>query len=172
MMRRNRLTSAIEAVYDSPPSVPTLGSTAITWEQSLVEGHPTHPMHRARRTLPPLQPLTPATRDWYRPRVRFATVSRSRMNVRGDFEARMLDLAKDAAARTGARLPELAPDRIIMPVYDLQVANIQEKFADVEILPEEISIQAQAQASLRCVNVLVLFMRRIPDMVMRSTELS
>lgn len=147
----NQLTTMTEAVYDSLPSLPAIGAPAIQWEQSLVEGHPTHPMHRARRTLPPLQSLTPATRDWYRPRVRFAVVPRSRMDVRGDFEIQILDLAKAAAAHVGASLPQIAPDRLIMPVYDLQVANIQDKFADVQILPEEISIQAQAQASLRCV---------------------
>ncbi|KZV67525.1 hypothetical protein PENSPDRAFT_676723 [Peniophora sp. CONT] len=140
-----------KAVYDNLPFLPALGAPAIEWEQSLVEGHPTHPMHRARRTLPPLQPLTPATRDWYRPKVRFAVVSRSRVDVRGDFEARILDLAKAAALHTGVTLPEIAPDRLIMPVYDLQVANLQEKFTDVQILPEVISIQAQAQASLRTV---------------------
>ena len=147
-----QLISFTEAVYDRLPSLPALGAPAIEWEQSLVEGHPTHPMHRARRTLPPLRPLTPATRDWYRPMVRFAVVSRSRVDVRGDFETRILGLAKAAAAHAGTVLPEIAPDRLIMPVYDLQVANIQDKFADVEVLPEEYSLPVQAQASLRCVH--------------------
>ncbi|VDC02812.1 unnamed protein product [Peniophora sp. CBMAI 1063] len=142
-----------KAIYDRLPFLPALGASAIEWEQSLVEGHPTHPMHRARRTLPPLQPLTPATRDWYRPKVRFAVVSRSRVDIRGDFEARILDLVKVAAAHTGASLPEIPPDRLIMPVYDLQVANIEDKFPDVQILPESISIQTQAQASLRTITI-------------------
>src|SRR6266576_2087861 len=32
------------AVYENPPVCPTIFSTAIEWEQSIIEGHPTHPV--------------------------------------------------------------------------------------------------------------------------------
>jgi hypothetical protein len=31
-------------VYENPPVCPTVFSSAIEWEQSIIEGHPTHPV--------------------------------------------------------------------------------------------------------------------------------
>ncbi|KAI0321792.1 IucC family-domain-containing protein [Amylostereum chailletii] len=142
-----------KAVYDNVPSCPTLDSPPIQWEQCLVEGHPTHPMHRARRTLPPLAAVNPKTRDWYRPKIRFAVVSRERLEILGPFEEHVRALAQTAAAKAGKTLPNLQDTHVIMPLYDLQVANVQAKFEDVQILDEDISLDALGQASLRTVTL-------------------
>ncbi|KAI0031193.1 IucC family-domain-containing protein [Vararia minispora EC-137] len=142
-----------KAVYDAPPPCPTLSSPTIHWEQCIIEGHPTHPMHRARRALPPLPDMTPETRDWYRPHVRFATIDRSRLDILGPFEDHIRELAQAAAAAHGKQLPDIDPGRVIMPVYDLQICNLQEKFTGVTILDAEISLKARAQASLRTVTL-------------------
>ncbi|KAF8273321.1 hypothetical protein EI94DRAFT_1300222 [Lactarius quietus] len=39
------------AVYENPPPCPTISSSAIQWEQSIVEGHPTHPFHPSCRMI-------------------------------------------------------------------------------------------------------------------------
>jgi hypothetical protein len=140
-----------EAVYDAPPTCPTLSSPPIQWEQSVVEGHPTHPMHRARRTMPPLAPATLMTRDWHHPRIRFAVIERSRLDILGAFEDHVRRLAEAAAAKCGKQLPDIGSCHVVMPVYDLQIANLKEKFTGVMILDEDISLGAQAQASLRYV---------------------
>ena len=106
-------------------------------------------MHRARRTLPPLPAVTPQTRDWYRPKIRFAVVSRSRLDIQGPFEDHVRELAEAAAAKAGKKLPPLKESDTIMPLYDLQVANVRAKFDDVVILDEDISLDAMGQASLR-----------------------
>ena len=107
-------------------------------------------MHRARRTLAPLPSLTPETRDWYHPRIRFALVPRERVDVLGPFEQEITVLAQIAAARSGTIWPlEGADGRVIMPVYDLQVANLQAKFDGIEILDETFSLQSLGQASIR-----------------------
>ncbi|KAI0043239.1 hypothetical protein FA95DRAFT_1498871 [Auriscalpium vulgare] len=141
------------AAYESPPPCPTLDSLPIEWEQCLLEGHPTHPMHRARRTLPPLPAVTPADRDWHHPRIRFALVPRKRLEFQGAFEREVEPLTRLAAQRAGKSLPDGDDERIVMPLYDLQVTNVREKFPDIEVLGEEFSIQALGQVSIRTVVV-------------------
>lgn len=138
------------AVYENPPISPTVLSSAIEWEQSIVEGHPTHPMHRARRPVPPLLPHDPQSRDWNFPRVRFAIVSQARLEILGPFEQEARVLV-DFASRVSGRPPPQREGCVIVPVYDLQVENLRTKFPDVEILDNDFSIPALGQASIRTV---------------------
>ncbi|RDB25517.1 hypothetical protein Hypma_006471 [Hypsizygus marmoreus] len=133
--------------YRSPPTLPSLASSPIEWEQSLVAGHPTHPMHRTR-----LLPLSTAISDydWYHPRIRFARVERSNLALLGPLESEMRKLAKKAAAKSGRPLPDDAAS-VLVPVHELQVPNIISKFPDIEILHPDISLQALAQSSIRTV---------------------
>ncbi|KAF8640269.1 hypothetical protein AX16_010164 [Volvariella volvacea WC 439] len=134
--------------YNNPPPAPSLTSTPIEWEQSLVAGHPTHPMHRAR-VLPT---NASSDYDWYHPRIRFAVVPRTSVDVYGEFEEKIRSLAHGAARRVGMQLPE-DDTKIIMPVHELQVENVQAKFGDVEFLHPDISVGALAQSSIRTVSV-------------------
>ncbi|KAH9177423.1 hypothetical protein EDB89DRAFT_2218461 [Lactarius sanguifluus] len=125
------------AVYENPPICPTVSSSAIEWEQSIVEGHPTHPMHRARHTVPPLLPHDPQSRDWNFPR---------------PFEEEARVVVELASRVSGRPLPQ-RDGCIIVPVYDLQVENLRAKFPDVEILDDDFSIPAFGQASIRFPNI-------------------
>ncbi|KAI0303605.1 IucC family-domain-containing protein [Multifurca ochricompacta] len=133
------------------PSVcPTVFSSTIEWEHSVVEGHPTHPMHRARHAVSPLPQHDPQSRDWNNPRIHFAVVSSSRLDILGPFEREIRAVTGIASRVSGRLLPE-RDGCIIVPVYDLQVANLRSKFPDVEILDEELSIPALGQTSIRTV---------------------
>lgn len=156
------------AVYENPLICPTLSSSAIEWEQSIVEGHPTHPvrlashghlfliltltdqMHRARHPVPPLLPQDPQSRDWNYPRIRFAIVSRARLEIQGPFEQEAREIV-ELASRVSGRPPPQRDGCVIVPVYDLQVENIRAKFPDVEILDKDFSVSAFGQASIRYV---------------------
>ncbi|KAH9063923.1 hypothetical protein EDB87DRAFT_1701063 [Lactarius vividus] len=129
------------AVYENPPICPTVSSSAIEWEQSIVEGHPTHPMHRARHTVSPLPPHDPQSRDWNFPRIRFAVASRARLDILGPFEEEARVVVELASRVSGRPLPQ-RDGCLIVPVYDLQ---------DVEILDDDFSIPAFGQASIRTV---------------------
>ena len=45
----------------------------------------------------------------------------------------------------------LVEGKVLMPVYNLQVGMVKETFEGIEVLPKEVSLQTQAQASLRFV---------------------
>ncbi|KAH9003054.1 IucC family-domain-containing protein [Lactarius hatsudake] len=138
------------AVYESPPICPTVSSSAIEWEQSIVEGHPTHPMHRARHTVPPLLPHDSQSRDWNFPRIRFAVASHAMLDILGPFEEEARVVVELASRVSGRPLPQ-RDGCIVVPVYDLQVENLRAKFPDVEILDDDFSIPAFGQASIRTV---------------------
>ncbi|KAA1467571.1 hypothetical protein DENSPDRAFT_769364 [Dentipellis sp. KUC8613] len=137
--------------YRKDLRAPTLFSSPIDWEQSIIEGHPTHPMHRARCTLPPLPSIDPETRDWYRTRIRFVRLRRQSLDTLGEFEEQVLELARIAAQKCGRPVPEVSAESTLMPVYDLQIANIREKFPDAEVLDEDLFVGALGQASIRTV---------------------
>lgn len=147
------------AAYQNPPKCPTLLSPPIEWEQSLVAGHPTHPvciylgaaalshlitqMHRAR-----MLSTAPPDYDWYNPRIRFARVPRSSLDLLGPFESISRQLAETAATRAGCALEDDGKS-IFMPFHELQLDNIVAKFHDIEILSPDINVPALAQSSIR-----------------------
>lgn len=112
-------------------------------------------MHRARHAVPPLPHQGPRSRDWKHPRIRFAFVQRSRLDILGPFESEIRPITELAIRASGRPLLE-RDGCVVVPVYDLQVANIRAKFPDVEILDEEFSIPSLAQASIRYVHRLRL----------------
>ncbi|KAI0267697.1 IucC family-domain-containing protein [Gloeopeniophorella convolvens] len=138
------------AVYENPPASPTLFSPAIEWEQSIVEGHPTHPMHRARHAVHPLPHHDPQSRDWNKPWIRFAVVPRARLDILGPFESEIRAITEVASRTAGRPFPE-QDGFVVVPVYDLQIANLRAKFPDVEILDEAFTVCALGQASIRTV---------------------
>jgi hypothetical protein len=69
----------------------------------------------------------------------------------GPFEKEIRRITELATRSSGMPLPQ-RDGCIIVPVYDLQIANIRDKFPDVEILNEKFSIPALGQASIRYVH--------------------
>jgi hypothetical protein len=107
-------------------------------------------MHRARHAVPPLPPQEPQSRNWNLPQIHFAVVHRSRLNILGPFEQEIRNITELVSRASNRVLPQ-RDECVIIPVYDLQIANICAKFPDVEILDEEFSVPALSQASIRYV---------------------
>jgi len=135
------------SVFENPPRRPTLHSSSIIWEQSLVTGHPTHPMHRAR-----LFDSNFLEYDWYHPSIRFVGVPRADLEVKGDFVRLCRCLAAKAAKNAGRRLQD-DPTFVYMPVHELQIENIRSRMGNLRLLDPEISLRAQAHCSIRTVEI-------------------
>ncbi|KAF8972124.1 IucC family-domain-containing protein [Flammula alnicola] len=138
--------------YENPPQAPSFASPSIAWEQSIVEGHPTHPMHKTRRFLPPLPDYSPGLYDLLHPHLRFVSVPRDNLKITYDFEGLTAPVLKAASVHAGKTLV-VEDDRIVIPVHELQLVHIQQKFPEAHIYPEEFSLPLLAQQSLRSVIV-------------------
>ncbi|KAF0451181.1 IucC family-domain-containing protein [Gigaspora margarita] len=53
------LMNILEYTFKNPQAIPSLHSSSMEWEQSLIEGHPFHPMHKLRYCFPPLPQILP-----------------------------------------------------------------------------------------------------------------
>ncbi|KDR79021.1 hypothetical protein GALMADRAFT_64371 [Galerina marginata CBS 339.88] len=138
--------------YENPPRTPLFSSPSIEWEQSIVEGHPTHPMHKTRRFLPPLPDFAPGSYDLLHPRLRFISIPREDIKTTYDFEGLTSPLLKFASIYAGKDLV-VEPNRVAIPVHELQVFHIQDKFPEAYTYPEEFYLPLLAQQSLRSVIV-------------------
>lgn len=87
--------------------------------------------------------------DWYHPRIRFVRVPRADVHLRGQFEEISKGLVAWAAKNTSSSLDVEDTAFVYIPVHELQVENIKSRFGNVELLNPEISLPAQAQASIR-----------------------
>ncbi|KAJ1927135.1 hypothetical protein IWQ60_003186 [Tieghemiomyces parasiticus] len=135
-------------VYAHRPAIPNLSSSALAWENSIIEGHATHPMNKARYAIPPLEPLA-IGEDLSHPTVLFATAPRAELQVRGPFEALLAPLLNRAGLNPADRAAADEEDRIVFPIHERQLPNIVSRFPYVRILP--VTTTAVAQASLRTV---------------------
>ncbi|EKM78594.1 hypothetical protein AGABI1DRAFT_121041 [Agaricus bisporus var. burnettii JB137-S8] len=136
--------------FENPPPAPTFDSPSIDWEESIVEGHPTHPMHKTRRFLSPLPDFAPGAYDLYNPKLRFVAVPKGDLKITYNFEELTRPLLDAAAQRAGN--PLIIPDGYaVVPIHELQVAHVQEKFSDVQVYPEEFNLDVRAQQSIRSV---------------------
>ncbi|CAG8495223.1 1781_t:CDS:2 [Funneliformis mosseae] len=125
----------------------SLLTSSIEWEQSLLEGHATHPMNKARLAMTPIPKIFPGTYDFNNPLIRFVEVPIDKMVIRGSYKRTIEKILKF----TFSSPPTPSENAIIMPVHELQLPNIRSKFSFVKILPEQYSIKAKSQASLRTV---------------------
>jgi len=105
-------------------------------------------MHKTRYFLPPLPNYAPGSFDLLHPRLRFVSVPRSNLKITYDFEALTSPILKMASSRAGKDL-QVDEDRVVIPVHELQVVHIQDKFPDAHIYPEEYYLPLLAQQSLR-----------------------
>ncbi|KAI9506051.1 IucC family-domain-containing protein [Coemansia spiralis] len=171
---RRELESSLEnqiyafAHRDDMPKL-TLESSAIEWEQSIIEGHATHPMHRARHAEPPLPSLLPDT-ELRHIMLRFVAVPSHLMDTCGDYHALLMPLFE--AAKSIVSDPHHIDDsgsaghvesllnnvdlasETIVPVHPLQLPAIRAIFPFVRELQFE--APAEAQASLRTLSPLAL----------------
>ncbi|KAG6857212.1 hypothetical protein H0H87_007631 [Tephrocybe sp. NHM501043] len=138
--------------YENPPLAPQFISPSIEWEQSIVEGHPTHPMHKLRYFLPPLPDFVPGTFDLYHPQLRLVAIPRGNLHITYDFE-RLIEPVVAAMFKKVGKDVHVQENYVAIPVHELQVAHIQEKFEEAEIYPADISLNLLAQQSIRSVIV-------------------
>ncbi|KAJ2793952.1 hypothetical protein H4R20_006381, partial [Coemansia guatemalensis] len=137
------------------PDPDILASTAIEWEQSIIEGHATHPMHRARHAVSPLGPISSDT-DFSRPNIAFIAIPRNEIRVEGALEELLTPLYSHAEAdRTDLARSQYILDHIdrsrelVLPAHPLHVSAILHMFPFARQLP--FSAPASAQVSLRTV---------------------
>jgi hypothetical protein len=105
-------------------------------------------MHKTRFFLPPMPSLTPGGYDLYSPRLRLAILPRASLHVTGDFEALIQPILEGATKNAGRDL-DVPESHVVVPVHELQVSHILEKFTEATVCPEEFSVPARAQQSVR-----------------------
>ncbi|KAJ3358716.1 hypothetical protein GGF32_010056 [Allomyces javanicus] len=150
---RDELASSaqIQAILlQHPPNsgkLPTLTSSALDWENAVVEGHATHPMHRTRRASVPLafSPTLDGMHALQFPDLVLFAVPLSRVHAHGTW-------IKDVHPRLLEHLPshdaERVPaDHVLFPVHGHQAAWVRANFP--EFIPLGVQIPALAQASTR-----------------------
>ncbi|PIA14897.1 hypothetical protein COEREDRAFT_45656 [Coemansia reversa NRRL 1564] len=151
----NSADNQARAYMNRRPDPDIFTSTAIEWEQSIIEGHATHPMHRARHAVSPLKPVGSDT-DFSCPNLAFVAVPRSEIRVEGALEELLTPLYSHAEAER----PDLDSgqfildyiDRsheLVLPAHPLHLPAILHMFPSVRQLP--FSAPASAQVSLRTV---------------------
>ncbi|KAG0333971.1 hypothetical protein BG000_008756, partial [Podila horticola] len=122
-----------------PHPEPTLESTAIEWEQSIIEGHGTHPMHKSRYAVAPTCRVKPET-NMSNPTLMLVSMPADAVVVSGEFLTIMAKLLPTDMVPIG-RVPVL--------VHPLQVPNVVSMFPEATFHP--FTLSALAQASLRTV---------------------
>jgi hypothetical protein len=105
-------------------------------------------MHKTRQFLPPMTSLIPGSYNLYSPRLRLIALPRGSLHVTGDFEALTRPILDAAISNAGNAL-DVRQEHIIVPAHELQIPHIQDKFKEATIYPEEFSVPARAQQSIR-----------------------
>jgi hypothetical protein len=72
------------------------------------------------------------------------------LDIVGHFEREIRPITELVAHASGMPLPQ-RDGCVIVPVYNLQIANLRDKFPNVETLEEKFSIPSLSQASIRYV---------------------
>ncbi|KAF9429280.1 hypothetical protein BGZ76_001548 [Entomortierella beljakovae] len=122
-----------------PNPEPTINSTAIEWEQSIIEGQGTHPMHKSRCAVAPVSVVKPDT-DLSKPTLMLMSMPADAVVVSGEFLAIMAKLVPTDIVPIG---------RVPIFVHSLQVPNVVSMFPEATFLP--FTVPALAQSSLRTV---------------------
>ncbi|CAF0881280.1 unnamed protein product [Adineta ricciae] len=124
-----------EWIYNHlPAKTPSLLSSAIEWEQYIIEGHPTHPMHRTGIPFDGFESVLLA------PSIKFISIPRSDMAINGNWESIMKEYLPST----------MSPDTIVLPVHELQVAKVLSLMPSATLY-SNFERKALAQASLRSI---------------------
>lgn len=108
-------------------------------------------MHKTRYFLPPIPCISPGSYDLYNPSIRLIILPISSLKITGPFS----DLTKaiwEGAEKRAGRSIVLHEDEVVIPVHELQVFHIRDKFPEARILEKEFSVPARAQQSIRLVD--------------------
>lgn len=105
-------------------------------------------MNNNRMLLPPIPNYAPGEYDLYNPQIRLAVVPAQDLHTTGDFVSLVAPLLDYAIKKAGWK-PDISADRIVVPIHELQVHQILDKFPSVQVLPLEFALPEQAQQSIR-----------------------
>lgn len=141
-----------EHSFRHPPPRASFGDPSFVWEQSIVQGHPTHPMHKTRRFLPPMPNFKPGEFDLSHPTLRLIAVPRKDLKITFNFEE-LVTPVLDALRKRANKALIVPEGHVAIPIHELQLYHIREKFPEAYIFPEEFALPLQAQQSLRSVVV-------------------
>ncbi|KAG0249470.1 hypothetical protein BG011_009271 [Mortierella polycephala] len=136
------LDSSVEHMSDlflHPQPEPTLNSTAIEWEQSIIEGQGTHPMHKSRCAVAPTCRVKPET-NTSKPTLMLVSMPADAVVVSGEFLTIMAKLLPTDMVPIG---------RVPIFVHPFQVPNVVSMFPEATFHP--FTVSALAQSSLRTV---------------------
>ncbi|CZS92069.1 uncharacterized protein RCO7_00692 [Rhynchosporium graminicola] len=104
-------------------NTPTLDSSAVEWERTMIWGHPTHPMHRSIGAEPPLDTIDSCNiPDMLEPDIIFMSVPRCDLIITGDFE----ELLQPLLCTLGITVFD--KEHIIVPTLTRQQPAIQKYF--------------------------------------------
>ena len=105
-------------------------------------------MHKTRRFLPPLPEYEPGGYDLHHAKLRLVAFPRDNLKITYEFEKHTQPIIAAMSKAAGRPLP-LRDGYVVVPVHELQVTHIQDKFPDAEIFPDEFSLPIFGQLSVR-----------------------
>lgn len=105
-------------------------------------------MHKTRRFLPPMEDIQPGGYDLYHPKIRLVALPRGKLNVTYDFEG-LTEAVRNAASKNAEEALVIPEGHVVIPVHELQVAHIEDKFKEAHIYPPQFYVSALAQQSIR-----------------------
>jgi len=105
-------------------------------------------MHKTRRFLPPLPDFVPGSYDLYNPKLQFIAVPKKDLKITFDFEILSRPLL-DAAEKNAGNPLVIPEGHVVVPVHELQVPHIKDKFSDLQVYSNEFSLDLRAQQSIR-----------------------
>ena len=103
-----------------------------------------------RYSVPPIPDYAPGAYDLFHVKLRFVSIPKRQLKILNDFEKYVKPVIDTASCHASIQ-PQVPADHLILPVHELQIAHIQEKFPDIEVLPTDFTVSALAQQSIRCV---------------------
>lgn len=98
--------------------------------------------------MPPLPDYPPGTYDLYHTSLRLVSVPKENLNITYDFEGYIQPIL-DAMSKKAGRPLVVHEGYVAIPVHELQMMHIQDKFSEAEIYPAEFSLPLLAQQSIR-----------------------
>jgi hypothetical protein len=105
-------------------------------------------MHKTRYFLPPLPDYSPGAYDLYHATLRLAAVPKGNLHITYDFEEYVQTIL-DAMSKKAGRPLIVREGYVGIPIHELQVTHIQDKFSEAEIYPAEFSLPLLGQQSVR-----------------------
>ena len=100
-------------------------------------------MHKLRMSYPPMPPIIPGMVELDNPRIRLVSFPRQAIHLRGDFEAEVCGLVDYILGDTRE------PDVVYLPVHELQLQTLLEKFPVAQVVNEVRPVWARSLTSVR-----------------------